>query len=68
MKVNYNTNHVMLTLKIKSSESAVALKRISQLRRSGIANSRICKCDQQKYASRYIKLYKSKTNEKGNKR
>ncbi len=49
----------MLTHKKKSSESAVALKRISQLRRSGISNSLACKGDQQKYA-----LFKSNTNEK----
>ncbi len=48
MKANYNANHVMLTPKIKISESAVALKRISQLRRPGISNSLPCKCDQQK--------------------
>ncbi len=47
MKTNYNTNHVMLTTKIKSSESAVALKRISQLRRPGSSNLVICQCDQQ---------------------
>ncbi len=64
MKANYNTNYVMLTLKTKISESAVALKRISQLRRPGISNSLACKCDQQKYASQYIKLCKSNTNEK----
>ncbi len=51
MKANYNTNHVMLTPYFKFSESAVALKRISQLRRFGISNSLTCKCDQQKYAS-----------------
>ncbi len=42
MKANYNANHVMLTTKIKSSESAVALKRISQLRRPGSSNLVIC--------------------------
>ncbi len=63
-EANYNTNHVMLTPKTKISESAVALKCISQLRRPGIFNSLACKCDQQKYVSRYIKLYKSNTNEK----
>ncbi len=52
MKPDYNANHVMLTPKIKSSESAVALKRISQLRRSGIANSTPCKCDQQKHTKK----------------
>ncbi len=45
MKANYNTNQVMLTKKIKSSESAVALELISQLRRPGSSNA--CKCDQQ---------------------
>ncbi len=59
---NNRTNYVMLTPKIKSSESAVALELISQLRRPGSSNA--CKCDQQKYASWYIKLYKSNTNEK----
>ncbi len=49
MKADYNTNHVMLTHKPKSSESAVALKRISQLRRPGISNLVNCQqCDQQK--------------------
>ncbi len=37
-KNDKHTNHGMLTLKIKSSESAVALKRISQLRRPDISN------------------------------
>ncbi len=32
----------MITIKIKSSESAVALKRISQLRRPGSSNLVIC--------------------------
>ncbi len=34
--------HVMLTTEIKISKSAVALKRISQLRRPGISNSVHC--------------------------
>ncbi len=38
MKANYNTNHVMLTPYFKLSESAVALKRISQLCRPNISN------------------------------
>ncbi len=42
MKTNYNTNHVMLTKKMKISESAVAVKCISQLRRSGISNLVVC--------------------------
>ncbi len=46
---NAITNHVMLTPKIKSSESSIAFKRISQLRSSGISNLVSCQCDQQKH-------------------
>ncbi len=46
---NTIASHVMLTTKIKSSESAVSLKRISQLRRSGSSNLVTCQCDQQKH-------------------
>ncbi len=46
---NTIANHAMLTKKIKSSESAVSLKRISQLRRSGSSNLITCQCDQQKH-------------------
>ncbi|MBA3283739.1 MAG: hypothetical protein H0U27_01595 [Nitrosopumilus sp.] len=49
---NTIANHAMLTKKIKSSESAVSLKRISQLRRSGSSNSVICQCDQQKHCEK----------------
>ncbi len=35
-------NHVMLTPKIKKSESAIALKHISQLRRPGSSNLILC--------------------------
>ncbi len=63
MKTNYNTNHVMLTPKIKISESAVALKRISQLRRSGISNLIICQqWDQQMHYVQVHKLFENKSN------
>ncbi len=42
MKTNYNTNHVMLTKKMKLGESAVALQRISQLRHPGSSNISRC--------------------------
>ncbi|MBA3283738.1 MAG: hypothetical protein H0U27_01590 [Nitrosopumilus sp.] len=63
---NTITNHVMLTRKIKSSEIAVSLKRISQLRRSGISNLVPCQCDQQKHREKIqIKPLVSKIVQKG---
>ncbi len=61
MKPDYNTNHVMLTPKIKTSESAVALKRISQLRRPGIANSTPCKAKAYKKINNLYVKHTSKT-------
>ncbi len=61
-----NTNHVMLTIKIKSSESAVSLKRISQLRSSGSSNLVIWQCDQQKHREKIqIKPLVSKIVQQG---
>ncbi len=49
MKITPSQIMNMLTMKIKSSESSIAFKRISQLRSSGISNLVICQCDQQKH-------------------
>ncbi len=68
MKADYNTNHVMLTPKKKSSESAVALKRISQLRRPGSSNLVLCQqCDQQRHHVYVYKLFENKSNFNNNK-
>ncbi len=49
MKITPSQIMNMLTMKIKSSESSIAFKRISQLRRSDSSNSAGCQCDQQKH-------------------